>query len=123
MPYQAVRTSDLAFTSTGRNFTVATHYIEISVPDAPVTFIQARGDGVAVATITFETTGFTWAASDSTTAGHWNDENDVTDISIAAVVGSMGLRHAGNNGAPRARLKIVVSTAGTLQLAAGGKIA
>lgn len=123
MGYRTIEafSTDAAFSDVGRSFT-GTSYIEITIQEALIYCFQVSGDGTAVGTVTFETTNFDWASPSSSTTGDWQNEADVTAITIAAVAGSGGIRHVGNIGAPRCRLKFVMSVAGTVKVAAGAKV-
>jgi hypothetical protein len=99
------------------NISVATHYFELTESSlAPLTCFHLKYGATLAATFTFETSCFEEVAPDSTTAGDWYAETDVT-ITAAASSASGKVYHCGNMGALRCRLVAVVATGGALDIA------
>jgi len=124
------QSTDTLFTSAGRALTTTggvggtgTYYVPLKLADAITSGYQVLGDGTIVCTVDYE---FTYFEVDPTVAGAtgvWKtDTTNVPQISVAASAGSGGIvTGIGNNGYCRERLKIVVTTNGTLKLGAAGK--
>lgn len=99
------------------DISVATHYFELTDSSlAPLTCFHLKYGAALAATFTFETSNLEEVASDSTTAGDWHTETDVT-ITAAASSASGKVYHVGNMGALRCRIVAVVSTGGALDIA------
>lgn len=100
---------------------VATHYFELTESSlAPLTCFHLKYGAALAATFTFQTSCLEEVAFNSTTAGDWFTETDVT-ITAAAASANGKVYHVGNMGAMRCRIVAVVATAGALDIAAVDK--
>ncbi len=99
------------------DITAATHYFELTESSlGPLTCFHLKYGAALAATFTFETSCLEEVAADSTTAGDWYVETDVT-ITAAATTAAGKVYHVGNFGALRSRIVAVVATGGALDIA------
>jgi hypothetical protein len=109
-----VRDSRTAAALTGGG---AVTYIELTMASqSSLSSIHLKYDATLAATFAYETSNFAEVDADSTTAGDWVTETDVT-IAAAASSAAGQMIHVGNDGALRHRLTVTTTTAGLLDIA------
>jgi hypothetical protein len=99
--------------------TVATHYFELTESSQSdlTSFYLKFGAALVTSSITFQTTNLAEVPADATAAtGDWFTETAVT-VTNAAAAAAGYTYHVGNFGAMRARLVVVVTTGGGLDIA------
>lgn len=117
---------------------LSTYYLDVGGLSAPLLSVHFQWSSALVAVISFEDSNFDehQASLTSTTGGDWIPEDPSTAevevtgtgasaagaiITLAGGGAGGGMAHIGNLGSARVRVKVVVTTGGTLRAAHFGK--